>query len=331
MKRICSIVLTLCMMLSLLAMLASCRHTCTFATDWTKDDSAHWHACTGKDCAAVADKATHTWNEGLIFKAPSATADGEKTLTCTVCGHTVVQTFPCEHIWDEGVVTKTPTTTADGEKTITCTLCGKTAVQTFQCTDHEWDAGVITQPATQEADGVKTFTCTICGETGTAKLTFKGLSKTDWQAITAEDAFENCTHTESFVAKASGIEATSTIHILFTKDKAVMTSEIPGQPTETETVSGAASVREARISIIDMLANLLKYENYTYDQESKTYKLNKEITEPLYGEKITNAVLTMENGKVASILYTFPYTESNVTMQITATFTFSDYGTTVIE
>lgn len=33
------------------------------------------------------------------------------------------------HSWDDGVVTKAPTATEDGEKTYTCTICGKTRIE----------------------------------------------------------------------------------------------------------------------------------------------------------------------------------------------------------
>lgn len=88
MKNIRSISLILCLLLALSATLTACAHKCEFSEDWSKDATAHWHACTKKNCEEVADKADHTWNEGEITKKATQEADGVKTFTCTVCSQT---------------------------------------------------------------------------------------------------------------------------------------------------------------------------------------------------------------------------------------------------
>jgi len=64
------------------------NHEHTYKTEWTYDDTYHWHACEGEDCTDVSDKAEHTWNDGEITTEATAEADGVKTFTCTVCGNT---------------------------------------------------------------------------------------------------------------------------------------------------------------------------------------------------------------------------------------------------
>ncbi len=252
MKRICSIALALCLMLSALAAFTSCLHTCQFSTDWSKDATSHWHACTGKDCEEIADKENHVWNEGVITTAP-----------------------------------------------------------------------------TQEADGVKTFTCSVCGQTTTEAVAFTGLSEAEWLLMTKKEAFENVTYTQITLVKATGIEVTTTSSIAFTKDAVFMTTESAGQ-TDSQYIPGAEEANAGRSSILEHLKPLLKYNNYDYDKESKTYKLNKQITEPFEEQKISDATLTVENGKVAKIIYTFPITENGVAMNVSITLTFTDYGTTVV-
>ncbi len=88
MKKVLSVLLTLCMIFSIGAVLSSCSHECEFATDWSSDDTAHWHACTKKDCTEIADKADHTWDDGSITTKATQEADGVKTYTCSVCGKT---------------------------------------------------------------------------------------------------------------------------------------------------------------------------------------------------------------------------------------------------
>lgn len=47
------------------------NHTHTFATEWSTDDTWHWHACTGNGCEEEEDVGTHDLVGG----------------TCTVCGY----------------------------------------------------------------------------------------------------------------------------------------------------------------------------------------------------------------------------------------------------
>ena len=66
--------------------------THTYGTEWTKDESGHWHEST---CDATApthdvmkgDFAAHTFGDWNIITAPTATAKGEQQRTCTVCGY----------------------------------------------------------------------------------------------------------------------------------------------------------------------------------------------------------------------------------------------------
>ncbi len=91
MKKLISLLLAVCMCLSVGVMLTACggeKHTHTYKTEWSKDVTHHWHACEGEDCTDVADKAEHTWNEGEITTEATTEADGVKTYTCTVCAQT---------------------------------------------------------------------------------------------------------------------------------------------------------------------------------------------------------------------------------------------------
>ena len=90
MKKFTSVLLALCLCLSVCGVFAACSktHEHSFATEWSKDATHHWHACTGEECTDVADKAEHTWNGGEITTPATAAADGVKTFTCTACGAT---------------------------------------------------------------------------------------------------------------------------------------------------------------------------------------------------------------------------------------------------
>ncbi len=88
MKKLVSLLLTVCVCLGALLSLTACGHEHSYKSEWSKDQTHHWHACEGKDCTEVADKTEHTWNGGEITTAPTKEAAGTKTFTCTACGAT---------------------------------------------------------------------------------------------------------------------------------------------------------------------------------------------------------------------------------------------------
>ena len=38
-------------------------HTCSFKTEWTTDETHHWHDCEDSTCTLVSDKAEHSWED----------------------------------------------------------------------------------------------------------------------------------------------------------------------------------------------------------------------------------------------------------------------------
>lgn len=101
MKKLVSLLLAVCICLSVGVMLTACGHEHTYETEWSKDATHHWHACEGEDCTDVADKAEHTWNEGEITTPATTEAKGVKTYTCTVCSQTKTEEF--EYVPDHTV------------------------------------------------------------------------------------------------------------------------------------------------------------------------------------------------------------------------------------
>ena len=73
--------------------------THTYGTEWTKDESGHWHEST---CDATApthdvmkkDFAAHTFDEGKVTKPADFGVVGEKKFTCTECGYSYTQEIP---------------------------------------------------------------------------------------------------------------------------------------------------------------------------------------------------------------------------------------------
>ncbi|MBQ9530617.1 MAG: hypothetical protein IJR70_00950 [Eubacterium sp.] len=75
--------------------------------------------------AKTIDKIDHTYSS--VVTAPTCTAKGYTTYTCSECGDTYVgdYTDKIAHKSDKGTVTKKATYTATGVKTYKCTECGK--------------------------------------------------------------------------------------------------------------------------------------------------------------------------------------------------------------
>ena len=103
MKKLVSLLLTVCMCLSVGAMLTACaeEHTHTYKTEWANDATHHWHECEGENCLEISDKAEHVWNEGSVTAEATADADGEKTYTCTVCNAAKSETFAFEGVRED--------------------------------------------------------------------------------------------------------------------------------------------------------------------------------------------------------------------------------------
>lgn len=93
MKKLVSLMMAACSILSAGIMLTSCGHTCEFATDWSKDATNHWHACTVEGCEEVADKAAHAWDAGQVTTPATSTTKGVKTYTCSTCAQTKTEEY----------------------------------------------------------------------------------------------------------------------------------------------------------------------------------------------------------------------------------------------
>lgn len=105
----------------------------------------------------------HSYNAGVITTAPTCTAVGVKTFTCSVCGDSYTESVVATgHSWNSGVVTTAATCTANGVKTYTCQTCGTTKTESVAATGHSYNA-VVTPPTATE-QGYTTYTCTVCGD-----------------------------------------------------------------------------------------------------------------------------------------------------------------------
>ena len=82
---------------------SACGHKHSFSNEWTKTESQHWHACTGKNCNEKQDLANHdfVWAE----KTPAGVhTDKVETGTCSTCQYQTDRTVEGSgagiHTWE---------------------------------------------------------------------------------------------------------------------------------------------------------------------------------------------------------------------------------------
>lgn len=135
-------------------------HEHTFSSEWSYDDTYHWHTATCEHTSEKKDIAEHEWNDGVITKQPTETTDGEKTYTCTVCKKTKVvgvgdlnhvHTYDSEYSFNDDYHWYKATCEHTSE------VKGKEL--------HNWDDGDVISEATVYEDGTKVYTCQDCGHT----------------------------------------------------------------------------------------------------------------------------------------------------------------------
>ena len=119
----------------------------------------------------VEEDHVHTW-EKTSETAPTCTADGTTTYTCSVCGDTYTETTPATGHSYNSVVTA-PTCTDEGYTTHTCSTCGDTYTDsTVPALGHDYVETISS--ATCTTNGVATYTCSHCGDTYTKVIPATG-------------------------------------------------------------------------------------------------------------------------------------------------------------
>ncbi len=188
------IITLLAVILACTLLLVGCNtHTCNFKSDWSYDETNHWHDCDTCDkrgdesahayswafddinhwqecvCGSKTTAVAHVWGEGETIVTATEDNDGQIKYTCT-CGKTKTEIVPRldhTHVYGEWIQAKTPTCTEDGELAhYHCDKCGTN----FDADKNEManivDAKIghklevnITTEATVDAEGLATYTC----------------------------------------------------------------------------------------------------------------------------------------------------------------------------
>lgn len=117
----------------------------------------------------------HDWTEWTEDRE-SCDVAGERTRTCNRCQEVETEQLEAgAHSWDDGVITKAPTCTESGVRTKTCELCGDTMTETVDAVGHKpakMAAVAATCTKTGLSEGER---CTACGITLTAQQVIPAL------------------------------------------------------------------------------------------------------------------------------------------------------------
>ena len=102
MKKLYKGLIVLFLLLALVLGLSACKeqpteqeHVHTFSTEWTTNNTYHWHAATCEHTSEKGDRAKHTWVVTITKEATHTTA-GEKVTTCSVCGLSKTEVIPAK-------------------------------------------------------------------------------------------------------------------------------------------------------------------------------------------------------------------------------------------
>ena len=101
MKRITTLFLILCLLITSLTILTSCFHECKFSDEWDSNDDEHWHECTSENCEEIDGKEDHSWDDGEITEKATQEKDGVMTFTCDECGHTKTEAITFTGLTEE--------------------------------------------------------------------------------------------------------------------------------------------------------------------------------------------------------------------------------------
>ena len=104
----------------------------------------------------------------------------------------VYSTAECIHSYSDEITTA-PTCTAEGLKTYTCSKCGDQYWVILGATGHSYTSKVTTA-ATCTTEGVKTFTCSACGNKYTEVIPATGHNYSNGKCTVCGAADANCTH-----------------------------------------------------------------------------------------------------------------------------------------
>ena len=116
------------------------------------------------DASAVVECTNHSFGAYTVTGAPTCTATGVETRTCSSCGISESRSVAAlGHAWGAYTETTKAGCKVTGQETSTCSRCGQTRTRTLPATGHKFGAWVVTKEPTCVETGMRAHTCEKCG------------------------------------------------------------------------------------------------------------------------------------------------------------------------
>lgn len=281
-----------------------------FSTEWSTDETCHWHACTAKKHTDTTEKLPHEFNDGVVTTEPTEETEGVRTFTCKTCGYSYtkkIEVLPHTHKYDMNAWVNT-----EESGHYRPTTCGH-ADKTKDFAAHTFDEGVVTKPEGYGVVGEKTFTCTKCGYE--KKVTIDALGAKDNEIKLADGKTLGKTYDRQMIAitKADfAIEGNREPALMF---------KVKGADDNTYTATAPTNVGEYTVKVSAEATAEWKAASKTFDfaiaKKELTGAATKEydgnatmpatLTGVLDGETVT-ATITMTSANVGAAVQSFELT-----------------------
>ena len=281
-----------------------------FSTEWSTDETCHWHACTAKKHTDTTEKLPHEFNDGVVTTEPTEETEGVRTFTCKTCGYSYtkkIEVLPHTHKYDMNAWVNT-----EESGHYRPTTCGH-ADKTKDFAAHTFDEGVVTKPEGYGVVGEKTFTCTKCGYE--KKVTIDALGAKDNEIKLADGKTLGKTYDRQMIAitKADfAIEGNREPALMF---------KVKGADDNTYTATAPTNVGEYTVKVSAEATAEWKAATKTFDfaiaKKELTGTATKEydgnatmpatLTGVLDGETVT-ATITMTSKNVGAAVQSFELT-----------------------
>ena len=132
------------------------EHKHKFASEWTSDETNHWHASTcGHE--VTEGKTVHSFGDWTITKEPTEAAEGSREKSCTVCEYTVPEVI--EKLAHTHKFASEWTSDASGHWH--AATCGHKD-EVIDKAAHTFGDWTVTKEATEAAEGSREKSCTVC-------------------------------------------------------------------------------------------------------------------------------------------------------------------------
>ena len=252
-----------------------------FSTEWSTDETCHWHACTAKKHTDTTEKLPHEFNDGVVTTEPTEETEGVRTFTCKTCGYSYtkkIEVLPHTHKYDMNAWVNT-----EESGHYRPTTCGH-ADKTKDFAAHTFDEGVVTKPEGYGVVGEKTFTCTKCGYE--KKVTIDALGAKDNEIKLADGKTLGKTYDRQMIAitKADfAIEGNREPALMF---------KVKGADDNTYTATAPTNVGEYTVKVSAEATAEWKAASKTFDFAIAKKELTGVATKEYDGNATMPAILT---------------------------------------